>query len=185
MPLCVVSGATATTRPNPRATSMAAASPSRRSRRRWSPISVVRPFFQNMSITKIAQAERKNNPVRFFAGERGRKPGLPNAVPCFAEAEDTNIFYAKLLRANRCSIFLFSCTFLCKKVPKNLCTVKMAASVFGCSLSGHGRLTLFEHPLRALTPSTNETPPFPQLVDGHFLRWMRPRISSTRVIASS
>ncbi len=41
---------------------------------------------------------------------------------------------------------LFSCTFLCKKVPKSFCTVKMAASVFGRSLSGHGRLTLFRTP---------------------------------------
>ena len=34
----------------------------------------------------------------------------------------------------------------------------MAASVFGCSLSGHGRLRCSEHPLRALTPSTNDPP---------------------------
>ena len=57
----------------------------------------------------------------------------------------------------------FSCTFLCKKVPKSFCTVKMAASVFGRSLSGHGRLRCSEHPLRALAPSTNETPPFPRV----------------------
>ena len=43
-------------------------------------------------------------------------------------------------------LFSFSCTFLCKKVPKSFCTVKMAASVFGRSLSGHGRLTLFRTP---------------------------------------
>ncbi len=42
--------------------------------------------------------------------------------------------------------FSFSCTFLCKKVPKSFCTVKMAASVFTRSLSGHGRLTLFRTP---------------------------------------
>ena len=57
----------------------------------------------------------------------------------------------------------FSCTFLCKKVPKSFCTVKMAASVFGRSLSGHGRLRCSEHPLRALAPSTNEPPPFPRV----------------------
>ncbi len=44
------------------------------------------------------------------------------------------------------ALFSFSCTFLCKKVPKSFCTVKMAASVFGRSLSGHGRLTLFRTP---------------------------------------
>ena len=44
------------------------------------------------------------------------------------------------------ALFSFSRTFLRKKVPKNLCTVKMAASVFGRSLSGHGRLTLFRTP---------------------------------------
>ncbi len=43
-------------------------------------------------------------------------------------------------------LFSFSRTFLCKKVPKSFCTVKMAASVFGRSLSGHGRLTLFRTP---------------------------------------
>ena len=44
------------------------------------------------------------------------------------------------------AVSFFSCTFLCKKVPKSFCTVKMAASVFGRSLSGHGRLTLFRTP---------------------------------------
>ncbi len=44
------------------------------------------------------------------------------------------------------AVSFFSCTFLRKKVPKSLCTVKMAASVFGRSLSGHGRLTLFRTP---------------------------------------
>ena len=41
----------------------------------------------------------------------------------------------------------------------------MSASVFGRSLSGHGRLRCSEHPLRALTPSTDETPPFPRVRD--------------------
>ncbi len=44
------------------------------------------------------------------------------------------------------AVSFFSRTFLCKKVPKSFCTVKMAAFVFTRSLSGHGRLTLFRTP---------------------------------------
>ncbi len=63
---------------------------------------------------------------------------------CHSERSEESIPAPKPLRTTCKS--LFSCTFLCKKVPKSFCTVKMAASVFGRSLSGHGRLTLFRTP---------------------------------------
>ncbi len=69
------------------------------------------------------------------------------------EESNTRSFFATLricspqnLCKQLAALFSFSCTFLCKKVPKSFCTVKMAASVFGRSLSGHGRLTLFRTP---------------------------------------
>ena len=70
---------------------------------------------------------------------------LPAPHPRHSERSEESI--STLNFCERLAVpFSFSCTFLCKKVPKNLCTVKMAASVFGCSLSGHGRLTLFRTP---------------------------------------
>ena len=70
---------------------------------------------------------------------------LPAPHPRHSERSEESI--STLNFCERLAVpFSFSCTFLCKKVPKNLCTVKMAASVFGRSLSGHGRLTLFRTP---------------------------------------
>ena len=60
-----------------------------------------------------------------------------------------NLFLAETFASNsqlHFPLLVLSCAESCKR---SLCnTVKMAASVFGRSLSRHGRLTLFEHPLR-------------------------------------
>lgn len=77
-------------------------------------------------------------------------PPLPfSSSPCHSE-ERQCLDEESISTLNFCeqlaALFSFSCTFLCKKVPKSFCTVKMAASVFGRSLSGHGRLTLFRTP---------------------------------------
>ncbi len=94
--------------------------------------SAVKNLFHSIVIARSAATQQSE-----------QNPAPPH--PRHSERSEESISTLNLCE-RLAALFSFSRTFLRKKVPKNLCTVKMAASVFGRSLSGHGRLTLFRTP---------------------------------------